>query len=88
MQQNLTTEIKKLVNSWLRSPPNPPIFAKITIVDLLETGQWTYQKPVRAWCRRTKTGSWTYAETGLWTYAETGLWTYAETGSWGHSILA
>ena len=28
-------------------PPTPPIFAKITIVDLSETGLWTYWKLVR-----------------------------------------
>ena len=74
---------------------------KNTIVDLSETGSWTYRKLVRgpignwfvdlsetgSWTYA-ETGSWTYAETGSWTYVETGSWTYAETGSWGHSSLA
>ena len=42
-------------------------------MDLLETGFWTYWKPVRGPIGNRFVD---LLEIGLWTYAETGSWTY------------
>ena len=46
-------------------PPTPLIFAKITTVDLSETGSWTYRKLV---CGPIGIRFVDLLETGLWTY--------------------
>ena len=46
-------------------PPTPLIFAKITIVDLSETGSWTYRKLVRGPIGNRFVD---LSETGLWIY--------------------
>ena len=77
-------------NRGTHSPPStPPVFAKITIVDLSETGSWTYWKLVcgpigNRFVDLSETGSWTYRKpvrgpigNRFVDLSETGLWTYA-----------